>query len=235
MKTLIILLTCMLTAISSQAASEQTKQSNDSNSEIEQYISSRTTAIDNYYTGRIAELRLRAAADIRLLEIAEQPKPDCVGLDEWAEFAEIILRINGCEENSSHLLKTANKTPAERLAQALNTIAKRKNDILTDSQWRILKLERRKKNAMTVGIEKLREHLTANPQATEQKTTRGVVAGIIYTEDNPIAVIDGTIVKNNENIHGVKIIKIHADKVDFEKDGKNWTQQVRQKLEENWR
>lgn len=238
MKTLILLLTCMLTAFPLQAANRQIRQSDGVKtqlSEIEQDILAYTEAIDNYYIGRLMELRLRASADIKLLEIAEQPKPDSVGFDEWAEFVETILRINGCEGNTSGFVKATNETPAKRLALALSAIADRKNDILADSQWRALRLERQKKFAHTIGTEKLRKRLTANLTAIKPKTTNGVVAGIIYSEDNPIAVIDGTVVRKNEKIHGVKIAAIFADKVEFEKDGKTWTQQVRQILEENWR
>ncbi|GAI29692.1 unnamed protein product, partial [marine sediment metagenome] len=37
---------------------------------------------------------------------------------------------------------------------------------------------------------------------------------------------DGKIVHEQDTINGVKVIKIYEDKVEFEKAGERWTQQV---------
>ncbi|MBA7634469.1 hypothetical protein ES703_42054 [subsurface metagenome] len=52
------------------------------------------------------------------------------------------------------------------------------------------------------------------------------LTGILYAGDNSSAVVDGKIVHEQDTINGVKVIKIHKDKVEFEKAGKRWTQQV---------
>ena len=57
----------------------------------------------------------------------------------------------------------------------------------------------------------------------------GVVTGIMYNEDNPSAIIDFQIVHEGETLHGVNILKIHRDKVEFEKDGTKWEQKVQEK------
>jgi len=53
------------------------------------------------------------------------------------------------------------------------------------------------------------------------------LTGILYSEDNPSAVIGGAIVKEGDMISGVKVVKIHKDSVEFEKNGKKWTQQAK--------
>lgn len=51
--------------------------------------------------------------------------------------------------------------------------------------------------------------------------------GILYSEDNPSAIIDGKIVKEGDRINDINVIKIHKDRVEFEKDGVKWTQRAR--------
>lgn len=97
MKTLILTLVCLLLVIPSQASEKQLKQDQQIQEQLENK-EEKLKKIENYYIGRIAELRLRAAAEIRMLEVAEKPKPIWAGIDEWADFAETVLQINGCED-----------------------------------------------------------------------------------------------------------------------------------------
>jgi hypothetical protein len=64
-------------------------------------------------------------------------------------------------------------------------------------------------------------------QTETRKTIKLIVKGILYTEDNPSAVIGNSIVHEGETIRGVSIIKINIDSVEFEMNGKRWTQKVR--------
>jgi len=52
------------------------------------------------------------------------------------------------------------------------------------------------------------------------------LTGISYTEDNPIAIVDSKIVHEEDVIGGVKILKIHKDRVEFEKSGRRWSQRM---------
>ena len=53
-----------------------------------------------------------------------------------------------------------------------------------------------------------------------------VVRGIVFSKDNPSAIINGQIVKLGEDFYGVKIVDITKETVEFEKDGERWTQPV---------
>ena len=66
------------------------------------------------------------------------------------------------------------------------------------------------------------------------KPERGIVTAISYSEDKPSAVIDSEIVNEGETIHGVKVVKIHKDKVEFEKDGERWGQKVQERPGSGW-
>jgi len=63
---------------------------------------------------------------------------------------------------------------------------------------------------------------------------RGVVVGISYAEERPSAVIDEQIVYEGDVMHGVKIIKIYEDEVEFEKDGERWRQKVQEPPNQAW-
>ena len=65
-------------------------------------------------------------------------------------------------------------------------------------------------------------------QTETRKTIKLIVKGILYSEDNPSAVIGNQIVHEGETVRGVSVIKISKDSVEFEMNGKRWTQKVRQ-------
>ncbi|HUT28318.1 MAG TPA: hypothetical protein VMX13_00895 [Sedimentisphaerales bacterium] len=65
------------------------------------------------------------------------------------------------------------------------------------------------------------------PDGQEGTDGQLVVTGIVYSKDNPTAVIGTQIVHINDEISGVTVAEISEDSVVFEKDGKRWTQKVR--------
>jgi hypothetical protein len=52
------------------------------------------------------------------------------------------------------------------------------------------------------------------------------LTGILYSEDNPSAIIGGAIVKEGDMIGDVKVVKIRRNIVEFEKNGEKWTQET---------
>ncbi len=81
------------------------------------------------------------------------------------------------------------------------------------------------KNALEKLVgEFINDYLAANP--------KGFVAfihGYAGIEDNPEipwAVIRGQVVHEGDAVDDIKVVKIHKDEVEFEKDGKRWTQKV---------
>jgi hypothetical protein len=53
------------------------------------------------------------------------------------------------------------------------------------------------------------------------------VRGIIHSENKRFAVVGTHIVAEGENLSGITVVKIDRDCVEFERDGKRWTQQVK--------
>jgi len=71
--------------------------------------------------------------------------------------------------------------------------------------------------------------------AAPVKAREGTVKGIFYTEDNPSAVIGDKIVHEGDVISGVKVLKIQTNRIEFEKNGSRWSQQVQEKPSPKWR
>jgi hypothetical protein len=53
-----------------------------------------------------------------------------------------------------------------------------------------------------------------------------IVRGIVYSQDRPTAVIGTQIVREGDKVLDATVIKINRDSVEFESDGRRWTQKV---------
>lgn len=53
-----------------------------------------------------------------------------------------------------------------------------------------------------------------------------IVKGIVFSKDNPSAIIDSQVVRQGEVINGVTVVQINKDSVEFQMGDKRWTQQV---------
>jgi hypothetical protein len=201
----------------------------------ESRISQHREEIEQSFTNRILEAQLRAASEIRLLEVAETSKPNWADITEWADFAETVLQINGLEREPFGIVKVSAETPAERLAVALSRIAKRKNDILNRSEFEALNLENQKEFALNAELAELQKPLGEKPPTPESKETHGLLLGIVYSPDKSSAVVDNKILHEGDSIHGVHLFKIHEGKVVFDKNGNRWEQTVRQTPGTYWK
>jgi hypothetical protein len=202
--------------------------------EIEKYISQQRQKIEDSYIGQSADLRLRVEGEIRLLEVVKQAI--YAPLDAQAEVAETVLQINNREvllinghENApyDHFEGTTDTSP-QRFAVVLSQISEVKNDILAKYEFGAISLEKQKRYALSVGLPELEGKLKENVLAAKPKPTHGVITGIVYAEEDPSAIIDGQIVHEGDRIHNVTVVKIHRDKIEFEKKNKKWKQTVQE-------
>jgi len=227
MQTLILIATGFFLAVPSQAANVQVEVQkllqpsqtlNEKLPQSDESVAQCRRAIEDYYTDKLTELRLRTEAAIRLLEVAEKPKPNWAGFAEWAQFAETVLQINGYEH------------------EPFSRIAEKKCDILAQFEWEVANLKRQRERALTAGLAPL--ELEKRPQErgpkAEPKPTRGLVTGILHSRQDPSAIVDGKIVHEAETIHGAKVIKIHRDRIEFAKNDQTWTQKVQETPKPYW-
>jgi len=52
------------------------------------------------------------------------------------------------------------------------------------------------------------------------------LTGIFYSEDDPIAIVNGKIVHEEDMVGDVKVLKIHKDNVELERAGRKWSQNM---------
>jgi len=75
---------------------------------------------------------------------------------------------------------------------------------------------------------------TLNAVVDVTSSNKGLVRGIVYSADSGSALIDDKIVNTGDTIDGVKVVRVHASGVDFEKDGQRWTQKVSETPDSLW-
>ncbi|MHC4132262.1 MAG: hypothetical protein ACYSSP_07200 [Planctomycetota bacterium] len=75
--------------------------------------------------------------------------------------------------------------------------------------------------------ENLRDPMKAGTVSSAKVVTGDIVVrGILFSQDNPSALIAEDIVHEGDQVFGATIMKINKDNVQFERDGQTWTQKV---------
>jgi hypothetical protein len=254
MKTLILLIAGLLMYIPCQAAENMNAQEGqnvqpqqkDAN-EVDKYIARLRIEVEKDYGFRLVELNRQAQSELELLNIATSNLGCPVSLAAQAEVAKEVLYIDkfgSSDENRiffeaqgrRHNLDTLESgtdfmdrlTISPRLfAERQSQIVERKNEILYRLEVQTFMLEQDKKYALTARLPHLEKQLRDNSTKPQPAAPQGVVTGIIYS-DKPAAIIDGKIVHDGNSVNGATV-KIYKDKVEFEKNGKKWQQEVGQK------
>jgi hypothetical protein len=73
----------------------------------------------------------------------------------------------------------------------------------------------------------LRDPMQAGLSAGGQGGDGGlIVKGIVYSEEGSSAVVDNQIIHQGEKISGATVVKINKNDIEFEMDGRKWTQKV---------
>lgn len=67
----------------------------------------------------------------------------------------------------------------------------------------------------------------ADKPEKENTNTQIIIKGILFSKDNPSALIENQIVHCGDTIYGATVIKIDRDGVEFEMDGKRWKENIR--------
>jgi len=68
----------------------------------------------------------------------------------------------------------------------------------------------------------------------ESQKAFGVVEGILWSQAESSALIDGQIIEEGEKIYGVRVTKIYGNKVEFEDGSRRWEQRVREQPNLAW-
>ncbi len=70
--------------------------------------------------------------------------------------------------------------------------------------------------------------------AKESRPKNGLINGIMFSKENPLALIDNELVHQGDVVEGVKVVQIGPRAVQFEKNGQVWFQGVFEKPNSAW-
>jgi hypothetical protein len=81
--------------------------------------------------------------------------------------------------------------------------------------------------SVMVELQEQLDELEQRADAGQDGAVRGgLLASILYSAKNSSVVIDGVILHEGDMICGVKVVKIHEDTVELEKEGQKWQQKL---------
>jgi hypothetical protein len=246
LKILILIVSTLSCTAAYASAKNQTMQDPPKGQlEIDKYISQLRQSIESNYAARLTELQERRQAAVRLLDVAD--KDVYALLAERAQVAKTVLQINDYGFNAPRYLQaktegllqpkglSTHRNLKDRLSQSCRQfadaeclIAQRKNEVLAGFGWAFAELEKEKKYALSVRLAALEGQLKDSLAAGRPEPTHGTVTGIIYSEDRPVVLVNGEILRQGDKTSGVTVLKIHPDQVEFKKAAKTWTQKVQQ-------
>lgn len=221
---------------------------------VEEYILRRRGEIENYYAVTFAGLQAKADRELELLEVAD--KGVYSSLAAQAELAATVLAIHNRRLRAKDCFSSAGNTVGradayehrdpwvsrddirispKRFAAEQARIAEAKSEVNRKFKMAAVRLKRRREYAMGAGLEEVERQLKEAATAPKPEATHGVVGGIVYSKDKPLAIIDGKIVREGDSIHGVKVARIYRSRVEFEVGDKSWGQAVQQEAGAFWR
>jgi hypothetical protein len=171
----------------------------------------------------ITEMRLRAKAAIQEANEAEKAELEQAEAIKTNRYLEELGYVpSGKILNDEEV--AAAKSQREEKEKAVRAKLKIEAERLEQIKARALEA----KGTVTTGRDQ------TGARIAKPVLTRGMVTGIVFSDKGGAALIDGEIVRENDTIHNVKVVKILRDSVEFDKNGQKWKQRVRQTPDASW-
>ena len=161
------------------------------------------------YPGEIGDIAKRAESQIKEInEVSdlEKEKLEAVRREQYFE--------DNKEETSRNLLSK------DDIAKLETERAQNEKAIRTKIGYEIKSLEAQQSARQGVST------AGPGPRILRPTSTRGMVTGIVFCNNSGAALVDGEIVRENDVVLGVKVLKVTANYVEFEKQGSRWKQAV---------
>jgi hypothetical protein len=168
------------------------------------------TALNTEYPGELGDIAIRAEKQVKEVNDSAELEKENLEAVKREQYFE-----NNKEEPAGSLLTK------EDIAELEAKRAQKEESIRTKAGSEIQYLE-------TVQATRQEVSPAVGPRSMSQTSTRGMVNGIVFYEDKGAALIAGDVVRENDVVMGVRIVRIFPDRVEFEKQGNQWKQQVGQ-------
>ncbi len=175
----------------------------------------RRALVEHYYNQQIVALQLRANVQV------DDVNQDGLAQRQRAE----AVRRNRCLEELGYV-PSENLLSKTQLAELEAQRAQREAAIRTKIQLAVESLQAQK----AIALETQPYYATQRPTVWTSRRPlgppKGKVTGIVFQGGTGAALISDEIVRENDTLFGVRVLKINADHVEFEKKGRTWTQYV---------
>jgi len=174
-------------------------------------------AVTGPYLSPFDEMKSREEAsviEVNEATLAEQKKTEAVKKERYREELGYIPKGNLLSDKELNALE-------ERRAEKEKTIRERFG-------YEINSLQEQSASAMEQQPASPGQRPEAAPRVPAKTIVPGTVTGIVLCENKGAALVNGRIVRENDVVQGIKVIKVTPDSVAFDKQGKQWTQQVGQ-------
>jgi hypothetical protein len=167
--------------------------------------------IEQYYKNLISDIQRNADQAVRDINSEEK-----IQRSQEETVRRTRLADDFHEERSGELLSS------DEISELEQQRAQKEKDIRDRALSEIKYLNDRKARE----LENIGRPAEFRPMASA--SARGMVTGIVFYENKGAALILGEIVRENDELEGVRVLKVWPDYVEFEKQGKKWKQEVGQ-------
>ncbi len=217
--------------------------------QIDKYIENCKQNANEYFALQLADLQAHKANEIRRFDVtSDHDLFVWTGFVGWAEYVQEVLDLTGVDlrddpqfARTFRDFRNPDQTYIEKsdlaprlLAIAQDRLAAEENSALSGFGAAQLQLEKERYYTLNVQLPQLREKLSNSVLNPPEKKPAGLVTGIVYAPGTSAAVVGTNIVHQDDKLGSIKVVKINADTVEFEKDGHNWTQTVGQAPASVW-
>ena len=170
---------------------------------------------DYYQKNDIAELQARADAAIKEVNdaaLAAREKAEAVKRDRYLD--------------DLHEVPSGSLLSEDELAEIENQRAENEKAIRTRAGQEVNSLE--EQSALETEAPESGQAVESKPRQPTPASIAGTVTGIVFCENKGAALLFGDIVRENDVIRGVKVLKVLPHYVEFERQDKKWKQMVGQ-------
>ncbi len=156
-------------------------------------------------------------------------------MDSYSLYAaQTFLMDDNAHQVVAHIASSNNYTSlirreARKVLAVMDELRSVLSRIQRQREYELAKLEQWEKE-LKADVFRVMRYIKAQRETPKH----GVVSAIAYGENKSLAMVDEKIVYEGDRIQDVKILKIHVDRVEFEKKGKVWTQKLGEVQEAFW-
>jgi hypothetical protein len=248
--TALIVLAVIAPALGQSATQNVTDEQKMKPENTDKYIEQQRQEINFYYANQLEEIRAKKANELLRLEIINPELYVRGGFVGWAGYVQNALDLRGIDlMDDSQFAETfrdlhdggGGLTEIEKLDLTPRLLAIAE-DRFAAEQYRALRgygaaelqLEKERNDALNLRLTQYSEQLKNSNLNPPQAKPTGMISGILYSADRPAAIVGSNIVHQGDKLGNVRVTKIGTGSVEFDKNGRSWTQKVGEAPSSMW-